>query len=395
MRNLILTALVLVTFIMSTCGPPPTAIRATLDEKWEAPVYKLTAVKDKEPEVWSVKSPLLDAIQPLKTLIILPPKKANADQYVHWLSDIESHFLDAGIFLIDSAVLVDFFYQPYAKWLRDGDYLDLSDKDNELFENLQEYIQFLRELAGISGQPLGMSYLERAILMGSKVGAQAVFQIGVDERSYYGGFRYFIASIDDPGKAFREVDQLEYEKWDQIKFRLVSDLMKFEGRLISIPNGEVLARFEITIPDNYSLVEDFEADIQVFQTLPQTLSQAQVNDLTAGLDASTLATLMSSYVSGSGGRMVLRDNLTPDERDTTLGIVNTHWDEYFRPYFLPSIPEETTDNGSLYTYGKGWREFAYKVLQTNYDYEYGAFWEIAQRKTREKIMESIIQLIKP
>ena len=115
---------------------------------------------------------------------------------------------------------------------------------------------------GKDGQVVGLSDLERALIMAETTGAEAILQIGAYEWAEgVAPTRFFVIQRGDKREApvFNEVAEDVYMANPlENRIQYASNKLVFTGRLIDV-SGEVVATLNMALPTNYVLPRDYHA----------------------------------------------------------------------------------------------------------------------------------------
>jgi hypothetical protein len=95
--------------------------------------------------------------------------------------------------------------------------------------------------------------LERALIMAKDTGADAILQIGRLAWTDSNINSRFFLCCQKNASGYVEVAQADYESWPREKAIFASHWLNFEGRLLDVKNGEVLASFDVGAGANFSL----------------------------------------------------------------------------------------------------------------------------------------------
>lgn len=104
-----------------------------------------------------------------------------------------------------------------------------------------------------------LSEMERALTMANSTGADAILQL-IEFRWLFpqAMTRYFVGELEDEGE-FREVTYDEWHAWSGMKRDFLSPKWIFVGRVVDVNSGEVLASYDLSMPANFTLPEDYQA----------------------------------------------------------------------------------------------------------------------------------------
>jgi len=189
----------------------------------------LTMKKDLPPIDRSVVSPKLKDKKFTK-IIIVPSPNADRSALEPRIMLIERAFLRLGVTVISPAITGRVV-------------MDSTDKVDE------KKAEALRDL----------SDMERALVMSHATGAEAILEL----ENFKWTFpevktRYFIGDEKDESD-FREVPYEQWASWYGQKRFFDSPVLIFAGRVLAVDTGETLASFDISMPANFTLPQDYKA----------------------------------------------------------------------------------------------------------------------------------------
>jgi len=189
----------------------------------------LTMKKDVPPIDRSVVSPKLKEKKFAKIMII-PSPGANRSALEPRIMLIERAFLRLGVTVISPAITGRVV-------------MDSADQLNE------KKAEAVRDL----------SDTERALIMSHATGAEAILQLD-DFQWIFPEVktRYFIGEQKDEGD-FREVNYEQWFSWSGQKRHFLSPVLIFVGRVLNVTTGETIASFDISMPANFTLPQDYKA----------------------------------------------------------------------------------------------------------------------------------------